>query len=236
MDLKQVYSDLKAAIDAMDEQLDSLTDTKSAGKRVITNQLIEKNKDSWESVVDQFSASLSEAPDEVAIGVYFGIVRGLASKLQDKVNAALDALVASMPEAKPLIDESDAKEIGENRSKVFAQIKSVIALSEQFGEADGMELPKRRTGGRGKRGKRALSYFTWFIGEKEYAKLADVIEVYPQFDKVGTLTAAMRDAGLNLTNPEGDLEFTLPDGELLVGVNGATDEEGEEEETPSEEE
>lgn len=236
MELSQAYADLKNGIDAIDEKLDSLTDAKSAGRRAITNQLIEKSKDSWEKVVTQFSDSLNSAPAEVMIGVYYGIVRGLSANFQDKVNAELEAIVGTLPESKPLIDPADAPEFQAQRSKLYAQIKSVIALAEQFGESEGMEMPKKRTGSTGKRGKRALSYFTWFIGEKQYDKLADVVAVYDQYEKVADLTKAMREAKINLTNPEGDIEFTLPDGEVLVGINGATDsdDEGEEEESSEE--
>lgn len=232
MELSVAYRELVDAINSIDEQLDSLTDSKAAGKRSITNQLIEKSKDSWSNVVDQFVGSLSTAPDEVKIGVYFGIVRGLAKELQDDVNAALEKIVSTLPEQKPLIDPADAPELGKTRSDLYAKVKSVIALAEQFGEAEGMEMPKKRTGSKGKRGKRALSYFTWFIGEKEYEKLAEIVDLYDQYEKVADLTKAMREAGLNLTTPEGDLDFTLPDGNILVGVNGAA--EGDEDDSDDE--
>jgi hypothetical protein len=232
MELSVAYRELTDSINSIDEQLDSLTDGKAAGKRAITNQLIEKSKDSWESVVNQFVVNLAAAPDEVKIGVYFGIVRGLAKELQDDVNGALEKIVAKLPEAKPLIDPADAPELGKLRSDLYAKVKSVIALAEQFGEAEGMEMPRKRTGAKGKRGKRALSYFTWFVGEKEFAKLAEIVDLYDQYDKVADLTKAMREAGLNLTNPEGDLEFTLPDGNILMGINGAV--EGDEDDSDEE--
>ena len=232
-DLKEIYTQLKAEIDVIDEQLDSQGDAKTAGKRTITNQLIEKSKDSWTPVVDTYVSTLTEAPQDVRIGVFYGIVRGLTNKLQELINKDLDELLKDIPESVPQITPEQAKEISEVRSKLYAQIKSVIGIAEQFGDSEGMEMPKKRTGSRGKRGKRALSYFTWFIGEKEFAKLADIVEIYPQYEKVADLTKAMREAGLNLTNPEGNLEFTLPDGEILIGENGASDSE---EDTDSEDE
>lgn len=219
-DLREIYTSLKSEIDAIDEKLDSLGDAKAAGKRAITNQLIEKQRDSWTPVVETYVNTLTEAPQDVRIGVFYGIVRGLTSKLQELINKDLEELIKDIPDNTPEITPEQAKELSEIRSKLYAQIKSVIGIAEQFGDNEGMEMPKKRTGSRGKRGKRALSFFTWYIGEKKFDKLAEVVEIYPQYDKVADLTKAMREAKLNLTNPEGDLQFTLPDGEVLVGVNG----------------
>ena len=237
MDLRDGYNQLTQAITAIDEQLDSLTDSKTAGKRAITNQLIDKTKDSWESVVESFAASLETAPSDVLIGVYFGITRGLASKFQEKVSAELETLLETLPKQEPLISAEEAPGLQKQRSDLYQKVKQLVSLAEQFGESEGMELPKKRTGSTGKRGKRALSLFTWYIEEDKFDKLAEVVAKYDQYEKVSELTAAMKKAGLNLTTPEGDLEFTLPDGKILVGVNGATaNDEGDEDDDEDEDE
>lgn len=234
MDLREGYEKLTAAINLIDEQLDSLSDTKTAGKRQVTNQLIDKTKDSWESVVESFSKSLESAPSDVLIGVYFGITRGLASKFQEKVAAELEKIVETLPKQEPLINPEDAPAIQKQRSDIYQKLKQLISLAEQFGEAEGMVPPKKRTGATGKRGKRALSYFTWYIEDEKFDKLAEVVAKYDQYEKVSALTDAMKKAGLNLTTPEGDLEFTLPDGKILVGVNGATASDDDEDEDSDE--
>lgn len=222
LDLQEMWDQLLTTCAEIDEKLDSRSDSKSATKRSIINGYITENEASWKSVVDQFVGQLGELPVEKLAGIYYGIVRGLDSAFSAKVSAHLDSTVESAPKIEPLISEEEVAPLTKIRSDIFSKLKSIKELASTFDQGEDWELPKRRTGAKGKRGKRALSFFTWSVegDDKEYTKLAEIVELYPAYDKVGDLTKAMREAGLNLTKPEGNLEFTLPDGKTLTGFNG----------------
>lgn len=238
MELQGAYTALMTEIAGIDEKLDSLTDVKAAGKRTKINEFIKNTEGSWQKVVEDFTSQLSNAPDEVKIGIYFGITRGLDSAFRVQVNETLDKIIESMPPAAPLISVEEAPGLSKVRTDLYSKVKAVINLAEQFGEDASMVMPRKRTGSKGPRGKRALSFFSWFVDATPYSKLSDVVADYDQYDKVSNLTAAMREAELDLRNPPDRIEFTLPDGKTLIGLNGNVDEdvEDEEEEDDSEEE
>jgi hypothetical protein len=213
---------LRKEIDDLDTKLDSLTDSKSAGRSALIKTLVEQFESAWSSVVESFSTQLASANAEQRIGVYYGIVRGLENSLGATVRQELDAKVETLPAPTPLITAEEAPALGKIRSELYQKIKNTIDLAKGFDGGDsGMEMPKRRTGARGKRGKRALSYFTWSIEDKEFATLKDVVELYSQYDKVAELTKAMRDAQIDTSKPGEKIEFALPDGKTLIGIRSA---------------
>ena len=240
MELQEVYTSLTEEITSIDRLLDSLTDSASAGKTAKINEFVAATEDGWGEVVADFVSQLSAADNEVMIGIYFGITRGLNKAFSTKVNEVLDELVKNQPKAVPLINPEEAPALGKARSELYAKVKAVIQLAESFGEEWEMSMPSKRTGTKGPRGKRAISFFTWFVEDKEFQKLAQVVDLYDQYSKVSDLTAAMREAKINLTEPEDRIEFTLPDGKLLIGLNGnvdtSFDEDSDEDEAASEEE
>jgi hypothetical protein len=233
--LKTVYKGLMGAIGQIDEKLDSLTDGKSAGQRALTNELIEKAADSWKPLVESFKNGLATTPAETAIGIYYGIVRGLDEVYGNTAKETVKSMVDNLPTPEPLISQDEVPALQKVRSELYGKVKALISLAEQFGGADGMSMPKKRTGSKGKRGKRALSYFTFTIDDKEFDSLKDVVELYPQYTKVADLTKAIREVGeaaepkWNLTEPPQTWEFTLPDGKTLVGTDTRTDEDDEDE-------
>lgn len=249
MDLGKIYEELHEKIGEIDEKLDSLTDTKAAGKRQTINKLIEEAEDSWKPLVDSFQSKLGTAPEETMLGVFYGITRGLSEVFGKQAAEKLDAIVATLPEATPLITPEEVPALQKIRSEIYTNIKATINLAKQFfGDDVDMVMPKKRTGSKGPRGKRALSFYTFFIEEKEYASLKEVIADYPQYEATKDLTAAIREVGensdpkWNLTEPPDEWSFTLPDGKILVGKdtrdpddNGDEDEAEEVEEENTEE-
>lgn len=240
MDLQVLHDDLHAKIDQIDEKLDSQVNQKTAGKRSIVNGLIEDAKGSWEPVGNQLVEQLKTAPVDVQIGIYYGLLRMLNGEFSKSLSEAVDDLAKDIPETPAeVISEEELKELSAARSELYAKVKQLVEMNETFGGGANMRMPKRRTGGRGPRGPRAISAFTFEVEGTTYGKLKDVAEVYDQYDKVKDLTAAIRAAGIDLKNPPERFEFTLPDGKILVGIKGdlpatESDDDGDEEEEESE--
>lgn len=240
------YEKMFDEVKNIDEKLDSLTDGKAAGKRQKIDEMINATKDAHEGVVNDFVKQLENVDIEVLIGIYFGVTRGLDKNFREKVNAGLEEIVSKLPDASPLISIDEVPAYQKARSVLYQQIKALIEVAGSVGDphSDKMVMPKKRTGSKGKRGKRALSFFTWFIEDAEYSKLAQIVELYPQsWTKVAELTAAMREAKIDTKTPGDKIEFTLPDGKTLVGLNAnvsddeaSDDEDDDDEEETSEEE
>ena len=97
-EMVEIYQKLTAGIAELDEVLDAQTaDAKTAGKRKLTNDLIEAETAAWEPIVDQLDKILAGIPVERQIGVYFGLVRALGSSYSNKLAAEVEALVNSQP-------------------------------------------------------------------------------------------------------------------------------------------
>jgi hypothetical protein len=226
-EMNDVYAKLHASIAEIDEVLDAQTaDAKTAGKRKLTNDFIEAETATWEPIVNQLKELLEKVSPEKQIGVYFGIVRGLGTEYSTKLAAQIEALVSAQPVVEvEKISPETLKQLSATRSQLAKQLSSLVETLVGFGMnilPDGTEMvvAKKRVGGRGPRGKRALSFFTWSVGDISYANLKEVVEAYDSFEKVANLTAAMRAAEIDTKNPGDRIEFTLPDGSILIGVKG----------------
>jgi gamma-glutamylcysteine synthetase len=219
MDLQALHDDLHKQIDKIDEVLDSQTNQKTAGKRTIVNQLIEKSEQTWKPVGSQLVEQLKGADIDTQIGIYYGLVRHLNNEFQKALSEAVEAKVADIPDTPAnAIPEEELKSLSSIRSELYAKVKTLVEMNDTFGAGADMHMPKRRTGARGKRGPRAITAYTWEIDGQSFDKLKDVAEVYDQYEKTADLTKAMREAKIDLKNPEERIEFTLPDGKILVGT------------------
>jgi hypothetical protein len=230
-DLKEIHSELMAAIADIDIKLDSLGDAKSAGKRKLVSDRVDSTETVWSPVADRLIEQITAMDPDQIVGVFNGIVRKLNGTFAEQVSSYVETLVESQPASEPLITQDEAKELSSVRSTLYAKAKSVVDLASQFGD-ETLEMPKKRTGARGKRGPRAISFFTWEINGESVAEELDNLPAIAKkygFEKGAELTKAMREAGLDLRNPGERLEFTLPNGDVLVGINTAaeTDEEDE---------
>lgn len=241
MDLKGMYVQLFEAINEMDEKLDSLSDTESAGRRKISNDLVNANADTWQPVAQNAITQLSSMDQAARAGVYLGLIRELKKALDKDVNEFVDSQVETAPKVEPLISEEEAKEISAARSEAYKQIKQVVDLAVQFGEAeeDEWELPKVRRGSRGKRGKRALSLYSWFIDgnavPEESNSPAGVAKLLG-FEKAGAFTKWLREQEVNTSKPPATFEVTYGDKNVsAVRDDDVTDEEVEDDDDLEEE-
>lgn len=216
IELGVMYSQLKEAIRVLDEELDSLSDAESAGKRKITNELVEKSKNTWETPVENLVTQLSQMEPELQVGVYHAILRTLKEKFQTTLDEYVGKLAEAAPKVQPLITEAQAKEKSEQRSAAYQQIKHVIELAQgwEYPDSENWEMPKPRRGARGKRGKRALSYYDWFIdGNKVADDDNSVAGVYKLlgFDKAKDFTDFLRSNKIDTRTPPAEFEVTYND-------------------------
>lgn len=226
MDLKEKFDELQVTLDDIDEKLDSRDGGATTIRTAIVKDLVASTEANWSVVLNQLVEHLSgdDVTDEARIGFYYGLMRGLDKKYGKDAKKSIDTAVEHAPKVEPLISEEEVEPLMEKRKKVYAMIKSIRDMAELFGDDDLEEMPApRRRGGapKGKRGKRALSYFTWEIEGTDYADLKEVIVAVPVYDRVADLTAAMRAAKIDTTKPGDRIEFELPDGRFLIGTKSA---------------
>ena len=239
LNLLEMFTESADAIKLIDKKLDSLDGGTASLRSTIIDEKIESTKDNWSKVSESIVSQLAEAPTEVQIGFFYGLARDLNKAYGDIAKKFVDELVATMPKPEPLISQDEVPALTEQRKELYTQVKAIMNMAEAFGDDDfaNMENPRRRGGApKGKRGPRALSFFTWSIDDVTFESLKDVTEAVPQYTKVAELRAAMKEAGFNLTTPPAEINFTLPDGKVLVGINGApTPDNGEDDEDEDEE-
>lgn len=163
--MKSMYDQLFAGIKDADEKLDSLSDSETAGKRKIGNDLAAAQESQWAPFADSAIIQLKAMDNDELVGCYLGITRKLREVFDELVQTHLTALAEKQPKVEPLISEDEAKQLSATRSEAYQQIKHVIELAVSFGIIQEGEwpMPPSRRGARGKRGKRALSYFNWSI-------------------------------------------------------------------------
>lgn len=225
MDLLEKYNECMEALNDLDEKLDSRDGTGNIKTKII-KESIEATKENWESVANNLVGQLEDTNDDVKIGFYYGLMRQLDKVYSPVAKKYIDERVANAPKVEPLITVEQVPEVTEQRKEVYGRIKAIRAMAEAFDDPDleKMETPRRRGGApKGKRGPRAISYFSWNIEDDEYASLKDVVEALPYYDKVSELTKALKAAGYNLTTPPAEITFELSDGRVLVGTNNAVD-------------
>lgn len=229
--VQEMYSELKVVIDDIDEKLDSLDDSGTAGKRKMANELVESTSNMWTPVVSQLTDKLSDLDANELVGVYRGIAGELKKAFEEQVNKTLEAMVEQAPKSEPLITQDEAVELSAQRSDVYKHIKQVVELAEVM---YGLELtmPKIRRGSKGKRGPRVTTLMTWSIDgtELEDAKYKEVA-IAAGFDGSAELTKYLKDQEIDTKAPEGnEIRVNLPDGRELYGFIPEDEDEEESEE------
>ena len=248
-DLRTIYEGAMVNVSDIDEKLDSLTDQETAGKRKVSNDLVEASRDKWEPFSTAAVKQMADMSPEVLAGVYLGIQKILKDEFDKSVSEFITSQVSDMPPVEPLISEEEAESLRKVRSGLYQQIKSVRELAIQVGEAteedEDWKMPKMRRGAHGKRGKRALSLFTWFFNGEEVEDVDTVREVASHlgYEKAADFTQALRDSGIDTRNPPDEFTFNHPSGVILTAVketdeveNGDEDEDEDDSEATPEEE
>lgn len=223
--LATMFAELKAFVADADEKLDSLTDSESAGKRKITNDLVSKYENDWTPVASGLSSQFESMSVEALTGCLTGIVRSLHKTFDEKINAFVTEQAESAPKAEPLITEDEAATLSEKRTTAMGQLRNIreLALSMDT-DADENEwvLPPVRRGGRGKRGKRALSYYNWSIDGEAVAEDSNTpagVAKLLGYDKAKEFTDVLRAAKVDTRKPP--VEFSVEaNGKKVTAVRG----------------
>ena len=223
-DLRTIYEGAIAQVNSIDEKLDSLTDQETAGKRKVSNDLIEASRSDWEGFLKNSIEQMSAMDPDVLAGVYLGIQKGLKDEFDKPVTEFVTSKVSDMPPVEPLVSEEEAEVLRKTRSALYQQVKSVRELAIQVGEATDEDtdwkMPKMRKGAYGKRGKRALSMYSWFFNGEEVEDVDTVREVAAHlgYERAALFTEALRAANIDTRNPPTEFEFTAPNGVVVTAV------------------
>jgi len=218
--VRQWYKKLMTQTLQIDEVLDEQADAATGGKRKFTKELVTKNEGEWKPVTEHLVNQMKEMDPEVLAGVFYGIVRSLSDEFKDNVDKWVSDAIESQPkiEVTP-IDEEQKKQLLETRADLAKQVKTIIEMAYVFGEAQGDQAenpdpnwpaPRVRHGRVGPRGKRALTLFTWEIDGVAVDEENDSVKGVSSlvgFEAAKDFTQALRDAGIDTTNP-GE-EFTV---------------------------
>jgi len=230
------YKKLMIEVNGIDEILDATADT--SGKRKFTNELVENSKDEWKSPVDQIVLQLNEMTEDIRAGVFYGMIRTLTSSFKDNIDQWIEKQVASQPkEEVETISDEQKKALQERRSELSKQVNAIIEMAYTFNDAQGdpennpdpnWPKPKIRRGAFGKRGPRALSFYTWAVdgigmeGDEDNNK---GVAKKLGFEKVSEFTAALKEAKINTTDPEEEFTVTIKGHEINAKRVGDDEEE-----------
>jgi len=221
--LPEIHQELMEVITDIDTKLDSLTDSETAGKRKVGNDLVEAATATFNPVVEQLVPQIQGMDENVQAGVYLGLVRALRTAFGESVDKLIASIAETMPKPEPLVTEEEAKVLSKTRSELYQKAKSVVDLAQQFGNQT-LEMPKMRRGSRGKRGPRALSFYTWAINGEEVPDEKNNVKGVSEilgFAKAAEFTKALRDGRENeqekidTTNPPDEFNWTHPDGRIV---------------------
>lgn len=239
------YKKLMIEVNSIDEVLDASADT--SGKRKFTNDLVTKSESEWKPAVDSLAEQMNNMPDDVRAGVFYGMMRQLTTTFKETLDKWIEQQVATLPKTEvETISDEEKKVLQERRSELSKQVNAIIDMAYTFGDAKGDQenepdpnwpKPRIRRGAFGKRGPRALSFFTWAVdgigmeGDDDSNK---GVSNKLGFEKVSEFTKALKEAGIDTTNP--DDEFTVNIKGHEINAKRETEEEEEISTEPSEEE
>ena len=76
-DLRSIYENGMESVADIDVKHDSLTDQETAGKRKLTDDLINATQSGWEPFLANATSQMDDMDIEVLAGVYFAIQKNL---------------------------------------------------------------------------------------------------------------------------------------------------------------
>ena len=231
-------------IGEIDVVLDSLSGAQSAGKRAVVNRLVKAVQESVDEIlakldVQVFNPESNPLSDDIFVGTFAGVLRGLESKYSDRQEKILESKAEEIKAETPDLSEDQVKEMLEKRKDLVMRFRATKEIFKTFGMpgVDEVPDPKKRTGTRGKRGPRAISAFTWSVdGVRQSPEKDSLAGVAADngYENAKALRDAMRAAEIDLKEPEDRIEFRLANEKLLVGIKHADDSEDDDDEDEDE--
>lgn len=234
-DLREIYDNMMAAIDEIDVQLDSLSGGKTAGKRKIVNELMEKHNNVWASPTEEIVNFIKSQDPEVQVAVVNALSSELRKNFEKETTAYVEGIVDSLPKQEALISQEESQVISKQRSDLYQKVKSIVELATATGEGE-WEMPRMRRGSVGERGPRNLSLFVFSVDGEEVDMTIGQIAKANGYDKASELTKALRtpneETGWEGFDTKDGSEFSgfrLPNGKVLSGVRDEDESEEEDE-------
>jgi hypothetical protein len=203
----------------LDEQLDAASGSEAAGKRALGNALAKEYENAWKGNADNLVEAIQKISDPQQLaGVYTGIISSLQDSFRTQIDEYLTKEVEARSENREQVDPAQIQEWTEARKVLMEQYKALRNILEMFEQdISGIPEPKKRTGARGKRGKRVLQGFDWFIDDEprtehqnSMSSIANTV-CAPLGWKTADLRSFLEENGVDLQNPEDEFSIMLPD-------------------------
>jgi hypothetical protein len=228
--LTEIHAELMASIQEIDQVLDTLSGSKTAGRRKIINDMVSNAEGTWQPVAEQVSDFLKGMDESQRTAVFFGVVETLRKEFEKAASSYVEAVVDAQPKQEAVVTPEQAEQLNANRKELYAKIKPIVELAEQI-EGETLEMPKVRRGSSGPRGKRAMSLLTYFIDGEEVDMTPGQIAKENGYEAAKDFTQALRDAGYDVSTVTEINNFKLPNGKVLNAVlDDGSDEEEESDE------
>jgi len=234
-EVRQMYVKLMNSVLDIDDKISA--GTEAAGTRKFTNDLVSENEAEWNSVAARLSEMLTKVRDGDSangiepnmgafVGSYYGIQRQLTKQFKKAADEWIQAQVESMPKSDtPEASEAEKAQLVKARQELVKQLKTVIDMAVIFGdttEDQKWEMPKR-LGAVGKRGKRALSSYNWFIDgvalEGDDNSVAGAAKALG-FEKSADFTAELRKNKVVIDGKEDNFDTKTPPNEFTFEIKG----------------
>jgi len=213
-DLGRMYVELmQKVVNEIDPRLDA--GSAGATKRKFTNDLVSSHESEWKVVSDDMVAQLGNMTPEAQAGNFYGLIRALTSSFKENVDKWIeDNSTGVVLDPSEVPSDAEKSELQEQRKELYTQIKTIISLAQSFNieTAEDWEAPVIRRGSSGKRGKRALSLYTWSIDGQPVDDDSDTpkgVSVLLGFDKAADFTKALKAANINTTSPDPTFTVTI---------------------------
>jgi hypothetical protein len=256
-EVRQMYVKLMNSVVDIDDKISA--GTEAAGTRKFTNDLVSENESEWKGVSERLSNMLTLVRDgdpekgtepnfEAFVGSFYGIQKTLAKQFKEAADAWIKQQVEALPKSDtPEASEAEKAQLVKARQELVKQLKTVIDMAVIFGDTDEdhkWAMPKR-LGAVGKRGKRALSSYNWFIDdvamEGDDNSVAGVSKALG-FEKSADFTTELRNQKVMIDGKEENFDTKTPPveftfnirGKEVYGVKQDENAESEEDEDPSE--
>jgi len=240
-DLFESYATAMRGVTQIDEQLDSLTDAKGAGKRAHVNSLVTAQEANVQTLVQNLTEKLGNAEPTVVVGFVTGLLRSLKNTFDPTINTYTETWakenLSDETTAATLSDE-EIKALEAQRSDYYKMVKTLRELAIQLqivdeGDADlQFPLAKKRTGSRGSRGPQVWSLYNYFVDDEpvdDEDSLTDIAKANG-FAKRKELTDFIASQMGEKWKPGKDFSVTLPNEKVLEGLSVKSENTVEEEE------
>lgn len=240
-DFKAVYGALYARLTNLDEILDTAADP--LGRRAFVNALVKEYKPLWDQLVESFKGVVTGTPELADERVFAGVFNGFMKQMELDYRAPVDATVAKIVDSQPksetpAVSPEELAETSKLRSDTYKQLKMLRTVSLMIGGSEEeFPEPTKRTGSRGPRGPRAITNFDWSIDgtplQGEQNNLTYIAKEHG-YEKSADLRKAMKEKGINVSEPPDRIDFSLKDGKTLTGAKRAVNQEEDEDDDEDE--